>query len=884
MPKAAPAHYNKPVRKGPFFLLSLAATMLAMAAGANVRFPFVLPLGDSSKTVVDVSALNPAPLAEDSRIGVRRGHFFDRSGRRVRFLAVNVTAGSCFPPKERAPAIAARMRKFGINCVRLHHLDAPWARPNVFHFEGGSYGKRTDALDPASLDRLDWFVHQLKEHGIYVDVNLHVTRQFCAADGFPDTDRIDQQGKVVGYFEPGMIARQKLYATQLLARENPYTKTVFGKDPVVAMVEITNEDSLLGSADGIPSLPGHYTGILREGWNRWLRKKHRSTRRLLDAWNSDAQPLGGNMIRNSGFADGVEGWTVERHDPAAMEASTFDPAGETNAPPGRVLKLERISPDGTGWHLQFHQTGLDLEDGRRYTLSFAARAEGEREIGVDCRLDQAPWTHAGLSASAGLTLQWKRFTYVFTAENTVPGHCRISFVVGDRETDVYLAGVSLRPGGGGIELGPGESLEAGTVPLPRLAETPPGRDWAEYLMQVEGDFTKTMRDHVRSLGVKAPVACSQASYGGIGGVWRESNLDWVDMHSYWQHPHFPNRPWDSNDYRIGNTSMVREPGGGTLPGLAMHRVSGMPFTVSEYDHPAPNEYAAECVPMIFACAALQDWDGIFLFAYSGENLDRTHIDGFFDTAGHPAKMAFLPAVARLFLEAQISPAPVAQTLLVPRRIVPELVARRTEYSFWNAAGPRAPRADVIGRRTEVEFRRRGSLRIETGEEKGKRTGRIEWTAEPRETAVFTALSPQTRIAAGFLGGRKLDLDGVKVEMEPTARNFASIALASMDGKPVEESRSLLLVVVGKVENEGIKWNAERNLAADSWNESRTMAETAAASFAVPTAATGAEVFALDGTGARKSRIESTVAGGAVSFRTGPAGETIWYEIAATGTE
>jgi hypothetical protein len=200
-----------------------------------------------------------------------------------------------------------------------------------------------------------------------------------------------------------------------------------------------------------------------------------------------------------------------------------------------------------------------------------------------------------------------------------------------------------------VVLEKGQTLEAGTLPLPGLSDNRPGRDYAAYLIEVERQFTQGMHQYLkRDLGVRAPVACTQASYGGIGGALRESQLDWVDMHAYWQHPWFPNRPWDSNDYRIGNTPEVREPEGGTLTELARYSVAGKPFTVSEYDHPAPSEYAAEMVPMIFAYAAWQDWDGVFLFAYAGddEGWNSEKIEGFFDQQSHPGKLAFVPSARR----------------------------------------------------------------------------------------------------------------------------------------------------------------------------------------------------------------------------------------------
>ena len=52
------------------------------------------------------------------------------------------------------------------------------------------------------------------------------------------------------------------------------------------------------------------------------------------------------------------------------------------------------------------------------------------------------------------------------------------------------------------------------------------------------------------------------------------------------------RPWDADDWTVGNRSMVNE-AGGTLPGLALRRVLGKPHCVTEYNHSAPNTFGSE---------------------------------------------------------------------------------------------------------------------------------------------------------------------------------------------------------------------------------------------------------------------------------------------------
>src|SRR6516225_8967557 len=101
--------------------LLLLALVPALADGPD-WFPFVIPWDDASPTLTDVSALNPTPAGQNGSITARDGHFYDGKGQRVRFLGVNLCYRANFPAKADAEKVAARLRKYGINIVRLHAL------------------------------------------------------------------------------------------------------------------------------------------------------------------------------------------------------------------------------------------------------------------------------------------------------------------------------------------------------------------------------------------------------------------------------------------------------------------------------------------------------------------------------------------------------------------------------------------------------------------------------------------------------------------------------------------------------------------------------------------------------------------------------------------
>src|SRR5690606_1468700 len=109
------------------------------------------------------------PAGKSGFTAVKDGHFVTGDGNPIRFLGVNCAFSGCFPDHASAEKLARQLARFGINLVRFHHMDAREApggiwRPGVFPRE----------LDPDQLDRLEYFIYQLKETGIYSTLNMHV--------------------------------------------------------------------------------------------------------------------------------------------------------------------------------------------------------------------------------------------------------------------------------------------------------------------------------------------------------------------------------------------------------------------------------------------------------------------------------------------------------------------------------------------------------------------------------------------------------------------------------------------------------------------------------------------------------------------------------------
>jgi hypothetical protein len=231
-----------------FFLHFLSFLLLVIGCKESDQAPAPKEYGswyvvvtDSTKSgshFVDWSSLLDAPAGKHGFVEVAEGHLRFADGTPAKFWGTNIVAGSCFPDKATADSIAKRLALMGCNLLRFHHMDADWAQPNIF-----GNADNTLSLDASIMDRLDYFIHALKERGIYVFLDLLVHRDFKEADGVPNKPP-DFGGKQVAYFSEKLIQLQKQYAIQLLLHNNPYTGLRYVDEPAIIASEFINESSV----------------------------------------------------------------------------------------------------------------------------------------------------------------------------------------------------------------------------------------------------------------------------------------------------------------------------------------------------------------------------------------------------------------------------------------------------------------------------------------------------------------------------------------------------------------------------------------------------------------------------------------------------------------
>ena len=843
----------------------------------NNLFPFVLPWDDSSNGITNVSAWLDKPAGQKGFVTAKDGHLY-AGGQRIRFFGTNVTFSTAFPKHEDAEKIAARMAKFGINAVRFHHMDTQ-PTPN------GLLQRDAKTVDPNQLDRLDYFIAQLKKNGIYADINLHVGRVY---PGMPTWDTMPQYFKGVDNFYAPMIALQREYARDLLTHRNPYTNLRYLEDPGVAFIEINNEDGLMrewwnGSLDA-PSVPAVYADELTRQWRAGLKKKYATTDALKQAWGVLEEPLGAEMLSNGNLAQNAQGWSLQLIEGAQAIGLTTNEGPE--AKPSLRIQVQQLGKET--WHIQIYQSKLKMQQGKPYTLTFQAKADAPRMIQVNVMQAHDPWQHVW-DTNVALTKEWQSFHFVFTPSAS-DENARITFTnLGAQVGTDWLAQVSLKPGGlWGLK--PNEQLE--TIGYFRKADfnsqTPEAqRDWLRFLWETEDQYWKGMNQYVKNdLGARPLIIGTQVSYSPAP---IQAQFDVVDSHAYWQHPRFPNRPWDPVNWFITNVPMAGATDGGTLPGLALRRVAGKPFIVSEYNHPAPNTFSSEAFLLVSAYAALQDWDGVFEFDYGDtrDDWEARRLTGYFALNQHPTKMATLPAAVALFRRGDAQ-TPANQTMGV-FDMNAGIDQMRKNGPIIGADTFGVNRMDALRLPVALSLNAKGNTSPSTSSAPGpvmSDNRQLTWDTGGGKGFV-TINSARSKAFIGYVNKRVIDLGDVRIAPGPTLQDWCAITLTAMEGNDgstllttnFKSTGRILITATGYVENTDMGWkNPEKSTVGRDWGKAPTLVEGISATITFPGVGNRVRAWSLDEYGQRIGEIPVRDANGGTLIEIDGKYGTLWYEV------
>ena len=224
--------------------------------------------------------------------------------REIKLWGLNNTYGACAPEKEMAEKRAAFYRKFGVNAIRLHKYADGF----------GSGGIQTEnsftEFDEEALNRMDYYIHTLKNNGIFTKLSP----TFGVKIGPGDIHRvpfhkeigdITQKPRIRAtygavYLSEEIQDLQIEQTVKVLNHKNAYTGMKYADDPAIFCVELFNEDAILWNG-GNWSLQRYPTLRKRTAkrFSEWLLNKYGNEENWRKAWGEGAIFTGAESLPKS---------------------------------------------------------------------------------------------------------------------------------------------------------------------------------------------------------------------------------------------------------------------------------------------------------------------------------------------------------------------------------------------------------------------------------------------------------------------------------------------------------------------------------------------------------------------------------------------------------
>lgn len=846
-------------------------------------------------------------------IGVEGDHFIDGSGNVRRFLGTNICFTGCFPEKEAAERVAEELTRYGINLVRLHYVHHKFPKDKI-------YPERDSFLEPVQLDKFDYLFYCLKKKGIYTYFQLNIARKFSEQNGFANAGKLPFYNNGVDNFEPGMIALQKKYHQDILSHVNPYTGLAYKDDPAIGMLEITNENSIVKSwfsaKHRMPDLVEPYATHLRTLWNKFLADKYGTTAAMKKAWSSGFKGDGTQYIPE-GFFSGAsqECWGIQL-DKVGRGHFELVNAAHSDRIKGRKFLHVTITRNGVRKNIpQFFRSNLRIREMQPYCLKFKMRASKPMNVQVRMSQNHAPYQLAGLKVTLKCGTQWQEYKLNYTG-NMDDDLVRLVF--SDFQTGtVDIADVSL-VSGSDFKLPSDQKIEKNTVDWPRpedwSAPWQRALDFSEFLGTVESDYFRQMYANLKNVVKPSQVIAGTQLRYGFNKI--QAEMDYVDAHSYWNHPVFPGRSWDYGNWYVKDTPLVN---GSAMPGtnimdLSKDRILGKPYTISEYDHPNLNRYSAEGDLMLSSVAAFQNWSALMQFAWThSTDFFRGVLSPTFDLCSATHKLVHLPACYAMFVRGDVRTGDdgviFAETSEKGREV--KGIALMRDASGANHEKSRLlfhmPLALRSGRqimempelfstggrkviRTEEEVP--GSIKAQfAAKQVSSSTEEITWNWKEKGCGFFTVDTENTKVFTGFVKGRSFQYRGMVLTPGRTRLDWLTMSMTHTDpaGGKVHgsgiKSGTYLLALTGLCHNTGAvvmdisggKISCAKKFGGAS-GTAPVLCEGIPAELSFSGLAGKVVCYALDPAGNRMAEVKVAVSGNDAVVSLSPEYKTVWYEL------
>jgi hypothetical protein len=842
-------------------------------------FTFVIPNGDSTRSAWLPSL--PEEIA-GSRGFVRvgsGGHLEHGDGTPARFVGVSLTTTACFPDSAAAIVVAMRLAKLGVNIVRFVNFDYHnWNGASVL-----AAGNRSDTLSPTQMKRLDWFLHQLRARGIHAHFVLKSRNAPRSDDGVPGAATVYNSGQQLQFFSEPMRAMQRRMLSALMTHRNQYTGLRYADDPAIALLTIVDQASpwyfwtvdYLNERAGI--LSAEHSQLIDSLYAEFLARRYGTTEALRPAYREGIDAPGPTIARNGGFESFDDDWSLTTGEGAqanlvVVQGTDVQPGAGANA-----LRVVVRATTGAEGRIYLEQTGIPVRRDGIYRVRFSAKTD--TAVGRPLRLylfrGTAPYSTLGLDTTVTLTTSWQTFETTFRAFATDSLASIFRFYIGRSAGDVYLDGIEfVESGREGLYAG--ESLETRSVGRARFNAAwrfsrRRATDLGEFYDSLGRSYYTSMTAHLRSLGVRAPIAGTNSTSSSVDAR-AQSAFDFTSESASWDfNSARPGLPYSDSTWVIRQYSVLASRDQ-KIPELARVAIAGKPFIAEGYAHVYPNRNRAEMMLYLPAYASLHDWDGAYLYSYTTTGTEigtrqRAMKDDFYQIANDPAVAALLPQFSAIMRRRWIAPAKRTVEISYDSAELRDLPVNyavshnngfNTDGALQNVMtmvhGVRIASFDAPRHMTSGDY----YFTVPEDDQIASDTREIVRDATKGTMVVNT---PCAQGGSGRLGDvATLATDDLSVSWINGAAH-ATYLWTSLDEDALDTARRSLLTITTRSLNEGAIWQFGDSSLGRNWGMGPTQLESVTLGLNFHTAADSLELLPLDSTGAPVGRaIVATRAG------------------------